>query len=517
MNKKFSNLPTLPTQKKQGLPPMPKKVGPYEIESFLSRGGMSTIYLAKRPPSSQLYVIKILPEEFLKDDELKKRFLKEAEIIALTDHPNIVKLFGQGEWEKGLYIAMEFIQGLSLKQFISDHSLSLKKVVEILLGTCYALLHLHSHGVIHRDLKPENILITENGGLKLIDFGVAMLMEKNIEERNQVIGTPSYMSPEQKENPLKATFASDIYSLGVIAYELITGKLSFGHLNIALLPKAIRPIIEKMLVADPKKRYQDVVDIITDLSSILKGPTLKEEAKSSKDFSLVYNKIKHRFTNLNDFLHPQIELAYAEYQQNHMNMVSINHVKFANGSFLLSFAENTKNDLEGLMELHYVRGVIENSYRKLESAFNESFDLESFIQDLNLFFLKKDHQFALKMTFFFINLDEDTLEFLSFGKKRIFKMNSERKMIHTLESAMPLFPCEDLSKMTTVQENFIPQDSFALFSGHQDHLKALEKHLSELKLFSPKSQIDQLRRKIEQSELADPKENHFLFICKRVD
>jgi serine/threonine protein kinase len=517
MNKKFSNLPTLPTQKNQALPQMPKKVGPYEIESFLSRGGMSTIYLAKKPPSSQLFVIKILPDEFLKDAELKARFLKEAEIIAMTDHPNIVKLYGQGVWESGLYIAMEFIQGLSLKQFISDQALSLKKVIEILLNTCYALLHLHSHGVIHRDLKPENILITENGGLKLIDFGVAMLMEKNLEERNQIIGTPSYMSPEQKENPKKATFASDIYSLGIIAYELITGKLSFGHLNMALLPKAIRPIIEKMLEKDPKRRYQDVVDIITDLSAVLKGSTLKEELTFSKDFSTIYNKIKQRFTNLDDFLHPQIELGYAEYQQSHMNMVSINHVKFANGSFLISFAENSKNDLEGIMELHYVKGVLENSYKKLEKAFDQSFDLENFIQDLNQFFLQKDHLFSLKMTFFYINLDEDTLQFVSFGKKRIFKMNSERKMIHPLESALSLFPCDDLSKMTIVRENFITQDSFALFSGDEEHVKSLEKQLSEIKLFSPKSQIDLLKRKIELSKSLDPKENHYIFICKRVD
>src|SRR5690606_36400224 len=107
-----------------------------------------------------------------------KQFLKEAEIIALSNHPNIVKLYGQGEWEKGLYIAMEFIQGVSLTQFILQNSLSIKRSLEILLQVAYALLHLHSHGVIHRDLKPENILITENGGVKVIDFGIAQLEQE---------------------------------------------------------------------------------------------------------------------------------------------------------------------------------------------------------------------------------------------------------------------------------------------------------------------------------------------------
>ena len=120
----------------------------------------------------------------------------------------------------------------------------MRRALEIILQVAYALLHLHSHGVIHRDLKPENILITEEGEIKVIDFGIAQLHEeeKNVTDADRFLGTPNYMSPEQKEDPSSVTFSSDIYSLGVILYELILGKLSFGIINLIALPKGLKKI-----------------------------------------------------------------------------------------------------------------------------------------------------------------------------------------------------------------------------------------------------------------------------------
>jgi serine/threonine protein kinase len=515
MDKTFFTSPTLPTQKQKTLPPQPKKIGPYLIDSFLNKGGMSTLYLAKKPHSSILYVIKVLPEEFLTNTDLKKRFIKEAEIIAMTDHPNIVKLYGQGEWEKGLYIAMEFIQGLSLKQFINEHSLSLKKSIDILLNTAYALLHLHSHGVIHRDLKPENIVITENGGLKLIDFGVAMLIDKKLEERQELVGTPSYMSPEQKENPMKATFASDIYSLGVIAFELITGRLSYGHLHLDNLPKAIRPLIEKMLAHDPAKRYSDVVDIIADLSLFLKQDLSAIDTTQTQDFSSLYNAMKKSFTSLDSFLHPQLTFAYAEYQHSLMNMVLVNPLKCPKGAFLISFVEPVHHHHEGLFALHYVKGVMDSFYMQIAPRFNASFDLVSFVQDFNDFFMAKPLSVAFKISFFFIDCESDTLEFLAFGPKRIVKMNCEQRMIHTLSSALPLFPVADSSVIQSVKEKYIPLDSFALLSGEKTLLDKMEHYLQEIKLFAPEAQASKLRHLLDSLPPSDSEEHHYLFICKR--
>ena len=158
--------------------PLPAFIGPYKIEGTLSRGGMSHLYLAIHPETHEPVAVKVLLSRFLAHPEMKGRFLREAEIISLADHPNIVNLYGQGEWEGGLYIAMEFIQGISLRQFIMQHTMSLKRALETILQIATAIQHLHSHGVIHRDLKPENILVTAAGGIKVIDFGIAQLQDE---------------------------------------------------------------------------------------------------------------------------------------------------------------------------------------------------------------------------------------------------------------------------------------------------------------------------------------------------
>src|SRR4029079_1531407 len=147
--------------------------------------------------------------EFLSNPEMLQRFFREASIIELADHPNIVKLYGQGQWEGGLYIAMEFIQGISLREYLTHNLISLKHALEIVMEISMALCHLHAHGVIHRDLKPENILVTETGGIKVIDFGIAqVLTEDKTDPRSQkrLIGTPIYMSPEQRNNPESTSY-----------------------------------------------------------------------------------------------------------------------------------------------------------------------------------------------------------------------------------------------------------------------------------------------------------------------
>ena len=184
---------------------IPDKIGPYRIDALLEKGGMSVLYLGSHPKSHSPIAIKVLLPKFLSHPEMTARFLKEAEIIALADHPNIVKLFGYGQWKEGLYIAMEYIRGVSLRHYFLQNPLSLRKALEMVLEISYALCHLHTHGVIHRDLKPENILIDEFGHIKVIDFGIAQLIDslsttKGAEDTpdKRLIGTPVYMSPERR-------------------------------------------------------------------------------------------------------------------------------------------------------------------------------------------------------------------------------------------------------------------------------------------------------------------------------
>lgn len=261
---------------------IPETIGPYKVETLLEKGGMSFLYLATHPETKDPITIKVLFPEFLSNPEMVQRFSREAAIIALADHPNIVKLYGQGEWEGGLYIAMEFIQGISLRQYLLRNLISLKHALELVMEISMALCHLHAHGIIHRDLKPENILVTESGGVKVIDFGIAQLLtdnQKDPQAKKRLIGTPIYMSPEQKNDPESTSYPSDIYSLAIITYELVLGKLSHGHIHLSIMPKGLQKILAKALQLKAEDRYQDIVDFMTDVSTYLHSPALLKENK----------------------------------------------------------------------------------------------------------------------------------------------------------------------------------------------------------------------------------------------
>lgn len=260
----------------------PREVGNYKIESLLQRSGMSLIYLATEPNIKLPVAVKVLLPKLSTQKDIVERFLREAKILSVADHPNIVKMYKHGTWEGGHYIAMEFIMGGSLRQYILQNPISLKRALEIILEISYAVCHLHTHGIIHRDLKLENILITEKGEIKLIDFGIAQLLgDVKNEERSvfqyRTMGTPIYMSPEQRENPEDVSYPSDIYSLGIIAYELVLGRLSQGHVHLSLMPKGMQKILAKALQPQPQKRYQDIVDFIADISAYLGSQALQDE------------------------------------------------------------------------------------------------------------------------------------------------------------------------------------------------------------------------------------------------
>lgn len=292
---KQDTLPDVEESAEAGLPPpLPKKIGPYVIESLLGKGGMSLIYLGLHPETHEPLTIKVLLPQYLSHPEMVQRFLKEAQIIGMTNHPNIVKLYGEGEWEGGLYIAMEFIQGISLRQLILQNSLTLKRSLEIVVQIGYALFHLHSHGVIHRDLKPENILLTETGGVKVIDFGIAQLhtSEERITEKKRIIGTPVYMSPEQKENPLTVSYPADIYSLAIITYELVLGRLSHGIIHLSLIPAGLQKILSHALQPAAKDRYQDIVDFINDISNYLESEHFEKDLRGIDFTTELFEELK---------------------------------------------------------------------------------------------------------------------------------------------------------------------------------------------------------------------------------
>lgn len=350
---------------------------------------MSFLYLGLDPKDRTPLAIKVLSPKYLTHKEMVDQFLKEAEIIALTDHPNIIKLHGQGEWKNGLYIAMEFIQGISLKQFIMQQNFSTRTCLEIVLQVAYALLHLHTHGVIHRDLKPENILITEGGSVKVIDFGIAQMMhdeEMSLpSQRGKFLGTPSYMSPEQKKDPLSVTFATDIYSLGVITFELLVGKLSFGSIQYSLLLEDLQHIVKKALAPTLEERYQDIVDFITDVTNYLKDEN-RQPRRSGGDLKEVWGHLEESHLKLLPAEVPKwspFDMGLAKPDKESDLSSYYDFLKFADQSYFIAMGEYMESTIEGLSYTGLLKGMIQSLTREHLTSADLHFEPINFITALN--------------------------------------------------------------------------------------------------------------------------------------
>ncbi len=423
---KQNTLPDLITGEKET--PVPGKIGPYKIEGLLSKGGMSLLYLGIHPETNRTLAIKVLSPSFVTHPEATQRFLKEAQIIGLASHPNIVKLYGQGEWEGGLYIAMEFIRGISLSQFIIQQSFSLKRCIDIILQVAYALCHLHTHGVVHRDLKPENILITEDGEIKVIDFGIAQLHEeiKTSSSPSQFLGTPSYMSPEQKEDSAKVTYASDIYSLAVIAYELVTGKLSYGIINLSLLPKGLQKIIGKALAISLSERYHDIVDFISDLSQYLKSGEMEKDRPGSDQVKEMVETLQKAGATLlppspPDW--PDFEIGLAKYKGQGQMGIYYDFFKFTNNSYAVILAEPVNFGIDAPVYIASLRGVMRTLIHEKQPMTREPFQILAFISSVNQLLAEDSLKQHFALSFLLLDPLREQLAYISCGLGRLIHLS----------------------------------------------------------------------------------------------
>ncbi|MBM7644311.1 serine/threonine-protein kinase [Scopulibacillus daqui] len=263
--------------------------GRYEIISRLGDGGMAIVYKAQDLILERLVAVKVLRSEFSNDEDFIRRFRREAESVSSLSHPNIVSIYDIGEEEDCYFIVMEYVDGETLKDFIKEHSpVAISEAVYILKQMASALEHAHEYGIVHRDIKPHNILIDEQGIVKVTDFGIAVAMNSaTITFTNSIMGSAHYLSPEQAKGS-KATIKSDIYALGIVMYELLTGQLPFPgtspvtvalkHLNEPLplpskyrsdIPQSIENIVIKATAKDPKFRYENMSEFYQDLETAL--------------------------------------------------------------------------------------------------------------------------------------------------------------------------------------------------------------------------------------------------------
>ena len=242
-----------------------------EIRRLVGRGGMGAVYEGYQEDLERRVALKILPPESAQDLEFRERFRQEASTLAQLDHPNIVRLFDFGERQGYFYMIMEFVDGETLATRMTRESIQTEELTSLLEQLCAALAYSHGHGVVHRDIKPANILLEETGMVRVVDFGLAKATRHPQHDwgltRTQVsIGTPQYMAPEQFEQNAVIDHRADIYSVGVILYEILTGKLPTGHFakpsqSKRRCPKRFDQIVRKALQQDPDERYQDVTEL----------------------------------------------------------------------------------------------------------------------------------------------------------------------------------------------------------------------------------------------------------------
>ena len=248
-----------------------------EIIELLGAGGMGAVYKARQTGLDRLVALKILPQEFAHDVKFALRFTREARTLAKLNHPNIVSVYEFGKAGETYYFLMEFVDGPTLRQIVGQQQLSPQHALTIVPHLCDALQFAHNEGIIHRDIKPENILMTREGSIKIADFGLSRILGNDsqptaLTATHQVMGTPRYMAPEQMTAAGSVDHRADIYSLGVVFYEMLTGELPIGRFEVPSqkvhVDVRLDDIVLRTLEAEPQRRYQHASQIKSDVLSL---------------------------------------------------------------------------------------------------------------------------------------------------------------------------------------------------------------------------------------------------------
>ena len=269
--------------------------GRYEIRDVIGVGGMAVVYKAYDNIDDRIVAVKILKDEYLANEEFRRRFKNESKAIAVLSHRNIVKVYDVSFGDRLQYIVMEYIEGITLKEYIEEHGvINWNEALFFSIQILRALQHAHDKGIVHRDVKPQNIMLLENGTIKVTDFGIARFSHSETKTMTEkAIGSVHYISPEQAKGELTDEKA-DIYSVGVVLYEMLTGKLPFeaeSAVSVALMqvnnepelprtinsriPMGFEQITMKAMQKSTKERYQTAAEMLLDLEELKRNPNIK--------------------------------------------------------------------------------------------------------------------------------------------------------------------------------------------------------------------------------------------------
>jgi serine/threonine protein kinase len=249
---------------------------------FIGRGGMGAVYKARQKNLDRLVALKILPPEIGGEAAFAERFAREA--LARLNHPHIVTIHDFGRRGELFFLVMEYADGLNLRQLLATGAVSAKEALAIVPQICEALQYAHDQGIVHRDIKPENILLSRNGTVKIADFGLAKLMGRigaDAIHPDGVMGTPRYMAPEQTERPAEVDHRADIYALGVVFYQMLTGELPTGKFEPpsrkVVIDVRLDEVVLRALERLPERRYQQVSEVRTAVETIVATPIAKNQ------------------------------------------------------------------------------------------------------------------------------------------------------------------------------------------------------------------------------------------------
>lgn len=280
----------------------------YEILEAIGTGGMAVVYRARCHRLNRLVAIKILKDDLSQDAEFRRRFHAESQAVAMLSHPNIVNVYDVSHSDNVDYIVMELIDGITLKQYMEQKGvLNWREVLHFATQIAKALEHAHSRGIIHRDIKPHNIMILKDGSVKVADFGIARVSSAQSTLTREALGSVHYISPEQAKGS-KIDYRSDLYSLGVVMYEMLTGRppydgetpvsVAIQHINAqAPKPRAINPQIPvgleqitlHAMKADLDERYENALEMLRDLDEFRKNPNINLSASVASAVSVEHN------------------------------------------------------------------------------------------------------------------------------------------------------------------------------------------------------------------------------------
>ncbi len=271
--------------KESAPPPAPEELAPffpqYEILELVGRGGMGAVYRAVQKGLQRTVAIKLLQADAEGDPTFAERFTREGRALARLDHSNIVDIYDSGVAGGLYYFVMEYVDGANLRQMVRAGKVEPKQALQIVSQVCDALQYAHEEGIVHRDIKPENILVDRRGRVKIADFGLAKLLSASptdltLTRTQQAMGTPHYMAPEQWEKPGEVDHRADIYALGVVFYELLTGELPLGRFappsQKLQVDVKVDEVVLKSLAKEPALRYQSASAVRADVDRIAAVP-----------------------------------------------------------------------------------------------------------------------------------------------------------------------------------------------------------------------------------------------------